>query len=417
MKAEKLNRTVFIRDNLEVLRILEDKSVDLIYLDPPFNSNKNYGALIDSKLTELHFKDVWNLSDIDKAWYGELSENHPNLYQIIHAVGCINGNSDKSYLIYMAIRLIEMKRILNESGSIYLHCDHIMSHSLKLIMDSIFSKKNFNNNIIWEKNKSKGARSIAKRFGRQSDHILFYSKNKKFSYYKSQFIKDKKYKSRYKFKDKHGRLYSRDCPLGNYSKKSIEKFEKQGRIYVTKNGKKSLIRYLDEVKGRPITNMWTDINSINTMAKERTGYSTQKPIALLERIIKASCPKDGIVLDPFCGCATTCIASEKLNRKWIGIDISPLTGQLLRKRLKKELNLSENLGIIQMDLPIKNVKKPSKNIRHILYGKQEGYCKGCAIHFQIVNLTVDHIIPRSKGGQDTYKNLQLLCQCCNLIKN
>ena len=138
--ANKLNRTIFIRDNLEVLRTLADKSVDLIYLDPPFNSNKNYGAPIGSKQAGFHFKDMWFLSDTDEAWWGELSDKHSNLYEIIHAVGCVNGDRDKAYLIYMAMRLLEMKRVLKDTGSIYLHCDQTMSHSLKLVMDAVFNR-------------------------------------------------------------------------------------------------------------------------------------------------------------------------------------------------------------------------------------------------------------------------------------
>lgn len=354
VNAEKLNRTIFIRDNLEVLRCLEKESVDLIYLDPPFNSNKNYGSPIGSKAAGFHFKDMWYLSDTDEAWWGELSDKHPDLYELIHAVGCINGNKDKSYLIYMTMRLLEMQRVLKDTGSIYLHCDHNMSHSLKLVMDSIFGKQNFKNHISWEKNKPKGGRSISKSFGRQLDHILFYSKDKDNCFFINQYIKDEKYKKRYRYKDKNGRLYLRDCPLGNYSQKSIENFEKQGRIYTTRNGKKTLIRYLDEVKGRTITDLWNDINSINTMAKERCGYSTQKPLKLLERIIKASCPENGIVLDPFAGSSTACIASEKLQRKWIGIDLNPLAEKLVKKRIVDELGLTSHLVNIRKDLPMKD---------------------------------------------------------------
>ena len=151
VKFPAVNRTIFIQDNLPVLRTLPKNSVDLIYLDPPFNSNKNYGSPIGSKEAGFHFKDMWYLSDTDEAWWGELSDKHPDLYEIIHAVGCVNGDKDKAYLIYMAMRLLEMHRVLRDTGSIYFHCDQTMSHSLKLIMDSVFGKKNFLNEIIWRR--------------------------------------------------------------------------------------------------------------------------------------------------------------------------------------------------------------------------------------------------------------------------
>ena len=402
---------------MEVLRCIDDKSVDLIYLDPPFNSNKNYGSPIGSKAAGFHFKDMWYLSDTDNAWWGELAGSHPKLYSILRAIGIVNGNKDKSYLIYMAMRLIEMHRILKDTGSIYLHCDQVMSHSLKLILDSVFGKKNFINHITWKKNHHAGARGISKKFSNQSDHIMFYTKtNKKFFFQKNYLPLTEKAKKRFKYKDKNGRLYSRDCPLGDYSKKSISNFEKQGKIYTTKNGKKSLIRFLDESKGRPISDIWIDINLINSMAKERCGYSTQKPLALLERIIKASCPENGIVLDPFAGCSTACIASEKLGRKWIGIDISPLAERLVKERLIKDLGLASTLVNIRKILPLRNAPKPSKNIKNKLYGEQGGHCKGCEGHFEIRHLEIDHIDPKSKGGADTDSNLQLLCGHCNRTK-
>jgi len=347
----------------------------------------------------------------------------------------------------MAMRLIEMKRILKETGSIYLHCDHVMSHSLKLIMDAIFGKKNFRNEIIWKR--TFAGKTVSRGIARNSDNLLWYSKTKDYFFNpitknlsdedKKNFKKDDydgrgKYttvslqktsspgpKTTYDYIDNHGKKW--ECPTKGWRmiKEKVKALENDDRLSLT--GKTIREKYyLKEriKKGKQVDNIWLDIGNMNRKKSEAVGYSTQKPIALLERIIRASTPPHNsnnvVILDPFCGCATACIASEKLGYKWIGIDISPLAGQLLRQRLKDELNLSEKLGIIRVDLPIKNVSKPSKNIKHILYGKQEGHCTGCNIHFQIVNLTVDHIIPRAKGGQDTDKNLQLLCQRCNSIK-
>ena len=385
MNTEKLNRNVFIRDNLEILRALSDQSMDLIYLDPPFNSHRNYSAPIRDKVVGFHFKDMWYLSDTDKSWWGELSENHPHLYEIIHAAGCINGNTDKAYLIYMAMRLLEMHRILKQTGSLYLHCDQTMSHSLKLMMDSIFGKENFVNEIIWYYRTGGGSK---KSFAKKHDTLLFYAKSFK---KKKFFIKKEK---------NYTKAKGRKAGIQNYGQADCEFFEDEEGVYN--------LTYMKDV--------W-DIPYLNSQAKERVGYRTQKPLALLERIIKTSSEKGDIVLDPFCGCATACIASEKLNRKWLGIDISPLTETLVKNRLVNELGLKSTLVTIRKDIPIKNaLLKTSKNIKYRLYGKQEGYCTGCKIHFQIVNLTQDHIIPRSKGGQDTDANLQLLCARCNSLK-
>ena len=445
--TEKLNRHIFIRDNLEVLRTLDNKSVDLIYLDPPFNKHKNFGAPIGSEVAGQHFKDIWTYSDTDDIWWGELSDKHPALYEIIHAVGVINGESHKSYLIAMAMRLLELHRVLKDTGSIYLHCDQTMSHSLKLVMDAIFKKRYFNNEITWRRIQGavKTSQFKIRNFGKNSDTIFFYSKTNTYTF-NGEEIKTpypKKYiEKKFKWKDKKG-LYQRRSPfcsksLGarpnlcykykgfknpypsgwKTSKERLIEIDKDGDLEIVGNKIYRKLR-LEKVKGIAVNNIWTDISQ--SMGKEKTGYSTQKPLALLERIIKASSNEGDLVLDPFCGCATTCVASEKLNRRWIGIDLSPLAGKLVNRRLLRQFEQGE-LGkkmvnpIITNNLPIKDAPKPSKDIKYILYGKQKGICNLCNTHFEFRMFQIDHIKPKSKGGQDTDKNLQLLCGPCNYQK-
>jgi len=401
------NRTIFSNDNLPILRGLDTDTIDLIYLDPPFNSNRNYAAPIGSEAAGAAFKDTWTLSDVDNAWHGEIAERAPALYQAIHAAELTHGKGMKSYLIMMAVRLLEMKRVLKNTGSIYLHCAPTASHYLKLLMDSVFGKENFRNEIVWNYEKWTNA---ARYFQRNHDIVLMYSVNDK-----------------YTFNKQYGELTERQRQLirtgyntGSSSGKKIV------RIYNRKNPnvQTKLPIWTEEgraiydvslPKGKALNDVWK-IAALNGQAKERLGYPTQKPIQLLERIIKASSNQGGVVLDPFCGCATTCVAAERLQRHWIGIDISPKAVDLVRVRLEKEIGILGNV-IHRTDIPKRSEKLPNyRTHKHTLFGKQEGLCNGCSTQFPFRNMTVDHIVPKSQGGTDHEDNLQLLCGACNSTK-
>ena len=356
------NQTIWTGDNIHIMRGMNSESVDLIYLDPPFNSKANYAAPIGSEAAGAEFKDT-------------------GLHRVLLAA---ITNNDKSYLTYMAIRLLEMKRILKSTGAIYLHCDPTMSHYLKLIMDAIFGRENFRNEIIWHYRRWTGK---SKRFQRLHDVLLFYSKTKK-----------------------HGFNVQYDA----YTEKSLAR--KQHFHTRIKNDEAYVTSIYE--KGVRAGDVW-QIPVINSQS-ERVGYPTQKPLLLLRRIVLASSNESDMILDPFCGCATACIAAQIEHRQWVGIDISSKAADLVKLRMDKELGMLHQ-GVHRTDIlrrtdlgSLPSYNNPKNRTK--LYGLQAGYCAGCKTHFELRHLETDHIISRNKGGTDHIENLQLLCGSCNRIK-
>ena len=455
------NRSIFEGDNLDVMRGINDACVDLIYLDPPFNSNRSYAAPIGSKAAGAAFKDTWGLTDVDEAWHNEIADTDLPLYKIIDASQYSHGNGMKSYLIMMAVRLLEMRRVLKPSGSIYLHCDPTASHYLKSLMDSLFGAGNFRNEIVWKRTGSHGS---AKRYGPIHDVILFYSASNSYHWQKTfQPYSPEYIGNYYKQEDAKGKfqlvsltgsgIRSGDSgqewggvnptDVGRHwavPKQAVEDaypdrhdlndltvherldlLDTAGLVYWPPNGKvPRQKRYLHTGKGVPVQDVITDIQSIGSRAKERTGYPTQKPLSLLERLITASSNEGDVVLDPFCGCATTCIAAERLDRQWIGIDLSALAVRLVEQRARNELGLIGGVqAIARSDIPKRTDREPAPPLSEskvVLYGSQGGNCNGCGTHFLPQHLTVDHIVAQSKGGTGHLDNLQLLCGHCNSLK-
>ena len=326
---------------------MNSESVDLIYLDPPFNSNRNYAAPIGSEAAGAAFKDTWTLDDVDLAWHGEIAEQHPALYAIIGTAREAHGKGMQSYLIMMGVRLLEMRRLLKPNGSVYLHCDPTASHYLKLLLDAIYGPDNFRNEISWRRTT---AHSDSKRYGANIDIIFFYTKSDKWTWNLQYQPYDEKYKARFRHKDPDGRAWSdyditaKGLSGGGYEYEykgatslwrvpleTMQRLDAENRLHFTKTGGIRRKRYLDEMKGRPVQALWDDIDAINSQSRERRNYPTQKPLALLDRIIKASSNEGDMVLDPFCGCATACVAADRLDRQWVGIRPVPACGPACQK--------------------------------------------------------------------------------------
>ena len=438
-------RTIWTGDNLDILRGINSETVDLIYLDPPFNSNRTYSAPIGSKAAGAAFEDTWTLDKEDVAWMGLIADQHPAIHNVIAAAGAAHSTGMQSYLRMMAVRLLEMRRVLAPVGSIYLHCDPTASHYLKLLCDAVFGPSGFRTEITWQRTSSHndGAQG-RKQPGRICDMILFYSRGREWTWnpvftpYDQQYI-DRFYRHEEPETGRRYRLGDLTGPGGaakgnpsyevmgvtrywRYSREHMQKLIRDGRVIQTAPGRvPAYKRYLDEMPGKPLQDLWSDIPPVSPAARERIGYPTQKPLALLNRIIEASSNPGDVVLDPFCGCATACVAADNLQREWVGIDISPKAVELVHMRLRDALGELYHAGMVtaRTDIPQRtDIEAPInyRQNRHVLFGEQEGKCNGCQMEFPFKMFEVDHMVPRSRGGTDHKSNLQLLCSPCNRIK-
>lgn len=361
---------LYFGDNLPILRhYIRDNSVDLIYLDPPFNSNATYNVLFGEKdgsksnAQITAFDDTWQWGEESEYTYKDIvTQGQRKLSDLIQALRSVLGQNDMmAYLVMMASRLSELHRVLKPTGSIYLHCDPTASHYLKLIMDSVFDPKNFRNEIIWCRSMPKA--HVSKRFPSAHDALLFYSKSDASKFQMIFTSHAEKYlNTHYRhIEPETGRRYdltdltnpnrnrphlTYEFPPGSgtvkvwrWTKDRMMRAWEEGKVIIPKEGGVARFkRYLDEQKGTPCHTVWDGIPPINSQAKERLGYPTQKPEALLERIINASSNKGDLVLDPFCGCGTTINVAERLHRKWIGIDITHLAIALIKNRLQDTFN-------------------------------------------------------------------------------
>ncbi|MDX5985867.1 DNA methyltransferase [Sphingomonas echinoides] len=378
-----MTNRLYYGDNLDVLREqVKDESVDLVYLDPPFNSNANYNILFKSPTGTSSdaqieaFEDTWHWNDhAEEAFDQVMQSGNTQAFELLRAMrGFLGDNDMMAYLTMMAIRLIELHRVLKPTGSLYLHCDPTASHYLKLLLDGVFGADKFQNEIIWKRTGSHGG---SRRWGPIHDTILFYSKatepfwNRIYQDYEESYLRDF-----YRFSDERGsyrlvtltgagtrngdsgaawrgvdptvsgrhwavptsslaRAYPDQSMVGLTTQQKLDLLDQANLIYWPPRGSiPQQKRYVDEGEGVPVQDVVTDIGPISSQAQERLGYPTQKPLALLERIIAASSNPGDVVLDPFCGCGTAVHAAQKLGRQWLGIDITHLAITLIEKRMK-----------------------------------------------------------------------------------
>lgn len=431
------NRTLYHGDNLEFLRGMNSETVHLIATDPPFNKNRDFHATPDSLAAGARFKDRWRWhNDVHEEWTDSIKDDWPAVERVIAGARLAYGDDMGAFLCWLGVRLMEMHRVLREDGTLYLHLDRTAVAYVKCLLDGIFERKNFISEIIWNYGTPSGGRASGKKPIKAHETLLVYAKQ-----YSSHT---------------YNKLYT---PYSeNYKTNWFRHMDSDGRKYRTRTRNGKIIRqYLDESPGVPLSDTWTDIKSLygssgwfpNTR-REMTGYPTQKPLALYRRIIAASSNESDIVLDPFCGCATTPVAAEQLGRQWVGIDIWDKAHETVLKRLAAEGMLTADKQPLQfwtkqvhyetkpprrtddneLAAPSFKLKTPRavapwqklshRQMKKILADAQRSngnvICAGCGRELEIEFMELDHIMPRADGGENHIRNRILLCRPCNSRK-
>jgi site-specific DNA-methyltransferase (adenine-specific) len=389
--------TLYYGDNLPILREhVSDESVDLIYLDPPFNSSRSYNVLFkeesgaESGAQITAFEDTWHWGADAERTYHEIIQNAPSKVAVMLGAlrEFIGANQMMAYLVMMTARLIELHRVLKPTGSIYLHCDPTASHYLKMVMDAIFGFENLLNEIIWQRTAVKG--DVHRKFGAVHDVLLAYTKSQDYKFSVTYGLQDDEYHERFKFDDGDGRGPYQSAPLDSpnprpnltydykgyppppkgwrVGRELMEQLDAEDRLIfpTDKSGRIRRKVYLSDQGGPKVSDVWTDIAPLQGSSAERLGYPTQKPITLLERILQSSSEPDDVILDPFCGCGTAIAAAQKLNRKWIGIDVTHLSITLMKYRMKDAFGLVEKKDYAVVGEPedISSAKQLAKDDRY-----------------------------------------------------
>ena len=449
------NRTLFHGDNLQFLRAMNSESVDLIATDPPFNKGKDFHATPDSLAKGAKFQDRWSWErDIHQEWVDQLTDDYPKLIEAIESARYAHSDGMGAYLCFMSVRLLEMRRVLKPTGSIYLHCDPTASHYLKAAMDAIFGWKQFRNEIIWHYRTYQG--QIRTRFPQKHDLMFWYAVNTKKHQNRKCF--QLVYDSNYEGTVDHVRwrkyyVNGNEIRYGQHPATDSRFTAYLKRWEATNRRKPKNGELIYQCQGYVIDDVWTDIQALDPKDKsERIGYPTQKPLALYERIIKSSSSEGDIVLDPFAGCATTCVAAERLKRQWVGIDLWDNAKDVLLERMKKEgmigedsMKAGDQTLLFSKDITFtaqvpertddkqeavpflqvkERVKEPDgprwtrKEMYDHLLAQQGSKCQGCDRYFDDSRyLELDHNTPRSSGGWNHISNRILLCGPCNKLKS
>ena len=423
------NRTLFHEDNLPVLKGINSASIDLVATDPPFNKNRKFNSTPGSLADGGSFQDRWRWEPEHDRWQREVADaGWPQIADTIELARSNHSDAMGAFLAFMSVRLIECQRVLKPTGSLYLHCDQTASHYLKVLLDSLFGEKNFRREIIWDLGTASGYKSQVDGWIRGHDTILYYIMgefvfNKQFQEHKPEYVK------RFRKKDENGRAYRDDRSGGRR-------------------------QYLDETPGVAFTSVWSDIMSFqqNSASPEIVGYPTQKPLKLYDRIIQASTNRGDVVLDPFAGCATTCVAAERAGRRWIGIDLWEDAHRVVLERLEHEglavpdsdgngkllfgdihYTTSPPVRTDQLDasaVPVLVTPEGKRSATGRLSGRLKAElkirliqesgldCAGCDRTLPHEDyLDIDHRLPVSDGGTNEFSNLCLLCQPCNRLKS
>ncbi|MFH1744394.1 MAG: DNA methyltransferase [bacterium] len=386
-----MSNTLYYGDNLEVLQLhVPDESVDLVYLDPPFKSDQDYNVLFaeqngsKSAAQIQAFEDTWHWDEVAAAAYHEVVEAGGRVSEAMRAFRTFLGDNDMlAYLSMMAPRLVELRRVMKSTGSIYLHCDRAASHYLKLLMDAVFGPIGFLNEITWKRTRRHG--NVSRNYGSICDSLLAYVKSPKHTWHQQYSPLTEQYvNAKYRYQDADGRHWQsvtlrnpgsrpnlhfpfkasngktyQPHPNGwSCDLERLKRYDREGRLHFPSktDGQLRLKMYLDESPGFKLQNLWEDIPPLNSQAAERLGYPTQKPEALLERIIASSSNEGDVVLDPFCGCGTTIAAAQKMKRTWIGIDITHLAISLIKARLRDTYGASVEYDVIGEPVSIQDAQ-------------------------------------------------------------
>ncbi len=471
------NRTLYHGDNLDFLRGMNSETVHLIATDPPFNKNRDFHATPDSLAQGASFSDRWSWErDVHEEWTDSIIDDWPAVWEVIIAARAAYGDDMGAFLCWLGVRLMEMHRVLRPDGSIYLHCDPTAGHYIKGMLDAIFGWKNFRNEIVWRRIKAgKQSQHKSIRFGANTDSIFFYVKSSKAEFTPYRDLTEDEVLAKFPLTDEAGQRYYDDsshifrpAALGDrpnlcyewrgfknpnpsgwtMTKERLEEEYQKGNFVILPTGKLQRRKYHRDHRGIKLPNLWDDISNIGR--RERTGYPTQKPLALYERIIQASSNEGDIVLDPFCGCATTTIAAERLGRQWVGMDIWNEAHPVTLKRLAEEgmvtaasehnqmfphlvhyetappVRTDDNeMAAPTLKLKIQRPVEPWQKLTHkqmvrvLAFAQQSNggvICAGCGRVLEVEFMQLDHITPKVDRGENHILNRILLCGPCNRRK-